>query len=201
MVEQSQWLTFLVKVGVVIGFGFLAYLLLKRMVGFLASLVVWSNKDPQELSGDPTITKESSDDPIDYVPGLHVLSEFGAEHRFVDKNPTEEIIRATIRGLDWIDGFHQVLLVTSPGISLEVGGSLDPEDGLASVYRDEKNEIFRVTREPPTTVENMVDLLVSFHLGDGDPGNRISTSAATGDGCLERPAHRNPYQIKISAPV
>src|SRR5210317_1720303 len=28
-------------------------------------------------------------------------------------------------------------------------------------------------------------------LGDGDPGNRISTSRATTDGCLERPANRD----------
>lgn len=167
MVEPSQWLTLLTKAGVVIAVGLLAYLILRIVVGFLVDLVTWSSRDTREQSSDSTEAQERSADPVDDVPGLHVLSDYGAEHRFVDRNPTEETIRATIRSLDWVGGFHQVLLVTSPGVSLEVGGSLDPEDGLASVYRDSKNEVFRVTREPPTTVRNMEDLLVSFFLGDG----------------------------------
>ena len=167
MIEPGQWLTFLTKVGVVIGAGLLAYVVLKILARFIVDLVAWSNTDTQELEEDPTSTRESSGDSADDVPGLHVLSDYGAQHTFVDKHPTEEIIRATIRSLDWVDGFHQVLLVTSPGVSLEVGGSLDPDHGLASVHRDWKNEIYRVTREPPTSVRNMEDLLVSFHLGDG----------------------------------
>jgi len=157
MVEPSQWLTFLAKVVVFIGIVFLAYVVLKRVVGLLVELCFGSDIHTEEPSGDP----------LPDVPGLHVLSEYGAQHKFVDNTPTEETIRVTVRGLDWVEGFHQVLLVTSPGVSLEVGGSLDPQDGLASVYRDCKNEIFRVTREPPTTVENMEELLVSFYLGDG----------------------------------
>ena len=157
MVESSQWLTFLAKVVVVTGTVFLAYQILKRAIGLLVDLAFESNTSTEEPGGEP----------VPDVPGLHVWSEYGAEDRLVDKNPTEETIRATIRGLDWIGGFHQVFLVTSPGVSLEVGGSLDPDDGLSSAYRDLKRKIFRVVTEPPTTVENMEDLLVSFYLGDG----------------------------------
>lgn len=167
MVDLSQWLTLLSKIGVVIGACLLAFGLSKIIAGLLAGVAIWPNPDRQEPSDDSTDAQESSSEPVDDFPGLHVLSEYGAQHRFVDKNPTEETIRATIRSLDWVGGFHQVILVTSPGVSLEVGGSLDPDDGLASVYRDSKNKIYRVTREPPITVEHMEDLLVSFYLGDG----------------------------------
>jgi len=155
------------KIGLFAIVVFLGYVILKLVAWFLVDVTIWSNTDTQELSGDPTDAQEPSDDPVEEIPGLHVLSEYGDQHRFLDKNPTEETIRATIRGLDWVGGFHQVLLVKSPGVSLEVGGSLHPDDGLASVYRDWQNNIYRVTREPPTTVKNMEDLLVSFHLGDG----------------------------------
>ena len=155
------------KIGLLAIVVFLAHVILKLVAGFLVDVTIWSNTDTQEQSRDPTDAQESSDDSVEDIPGLHVLSEVGDQHRLLDKNPTEETIRTTIRGLDWVGGFHQVILVTSPGVSLEVGGSLDQDDGLASVYRDWKNKIYRVTREPPTTIENMEDLLVSFHLGDG----------------------------------
>ncbi|MGI9235882.1 MAG: hypothetical protein ACR2QZ_00700 [Woeseiaceae bacterium] len=154
------------KVGILAIVVVLAYVILKGVVALLVDLVNWSNTDAQDLSGDPA-DQELSGDPANDVPGLHVLSEHGDQHRFIDENPTEKTIRMTMTSLNWVDGFHQVVLVTSPGVSLEVGGSLHPEDGLSSVYRDWKNRIHRVTKEPPTTVENMEDLLVSFHLGDG----------------------------------
>jgi hypothetical protein len=155
------------KIGLFAIVVFLGYVILRLVARFLVDVTIWSNTDTQELSGDATGAQESGDEPVEAIPGLHVLSEYGDQHRFLDKSPTEETIRTTIRGLDWVGGFHQVLLVTAPGVSLEVGGSLDPDDGLASVHRDLKNKVYRVTREPPTTVENMEDLLVSFHLGDG----------------------------------
>ena len=117
--------------------------------------------------GSKSQAEEPGGVPVPDAAGLHVFSEYGDQYRFVDKNPTEETIRTTIRSLDWVGGFHEVILVASPGVSLEVSGSLDPADGLSSVYRDSKNKKYAVTREPPSTVENMEDLLVSFYSGDG----------------------------------
>jgi len=165
------------KIGLIAVAVLVVYVFVKVVAGLLANLAVWSNSDTQEPIDEPTDTQKPSGDPVDDVPGLHVLSEYGDEHRFVDKNPAEKTIRATIRSLDWVGGFHQVVLVTSPGVSLEVGGSLDPDDGLSSVYRDSKNNIYRVTGEPPTTVENMEDLLVSFYLGDGRWEKNLSPPA------------------------
>ncbi|MDD1508906.1 hypothetical protein [Pseudomonas sp. CNPSo 3701] len=98
--------------------------------------------------------------------GLHVISGFGEKYSFISNSPNDIDISNTIDNLDWEGGFHQVILVTSPGISIEVGGSLDPSDGLSSVYRDLNKEIYRVTVEPPATVEEIKAILLSFHSGD-----------------------------------
>ena len=102
----------------------------------------------------------------DKVVGLHVLSEFGENYEFVSAAPTEEVIRTTMKKLDWKNNFHQVVLVTSPGVSIEVGGSLNPKDGLSSVYRHLEERDSRVTKVPPSTVEEMEAILLSFHRGD-----------------------------------
>ena len=155
------------KLGIIAVVVFLAYVVVRGVVWFLTDMVVGSPKEQQPSNGGAPESQGPSGDPTSDLPGLHVLSDYGSGYEYVGENPSEETIRRTIRKLDWHDGLHQVVLVTSPGISLEVGGSLNPEDGLASVYRDLKNEVHRVTREPPTTVENMEDLLISFHRGDG----------------------------------
>jgi hypothetical protein len=99
--------------------------------------------------------------------GLHVLSDFGDTHTFVAEVPKRRIIVSTIRTLDWETGFHQIILVKEPGVSLEVGGSLNPDDGLSAVYTDEKRNVCEVTSSPPETIEDMVALLVSFLTGGG----------------------------------
>jgi len=98
--------------------------------------------------------------------GLHVISGFGEKYSFISNSPSDIEISTMVDDLDWEGGFHQVILVTSPGISIEVGGSLAPSDGLSSVYRDLNKEIYRVTVEPPNTTEEMKAILLSFHAGD-----------------------------------
>jgi hypothetical protein len=133
----------------------------------LASVAVWSSPDARNQSDVPSDTKEEPGEEIEDVPGLHVLSNYPSEHRLIDKNPTEKTIRATIRGLDWFGGFHQVLLVTSPGVCFAVSGSLDPDHGLSSSYDDAKKGVHLVINEPPESVANMEELMVSFYYGDG----------------------------------
>ena len=58
--------------------------------------------------------------------GLHVISGFGEKYSFISNSPSDIEISTTVDDLDWEGGFHQVILVTSPGISIEVGGSLAP---------------------------------------------------------------------------
>ncbi len=107
-----------------------------------------------------------STDPVEDFVGLHVLSNFASTHQYVTDKPSERKIIQTMQSLSWYSGFHQVVLVLEPGISMEVGGSLDPDHGLSSVYRNRKKRIHYVTREPPVTVEQMTNILLSFHRGD-----------------------------------
>ena len=155
------------KIGLIAVVVLVGFVISKLVARFLVDVTVWSNPGNQENSSDPTDAREQSGDPADEIPGLHVFSEYGGQGKSVNKNPTEEIIRSTIRRLDWVDGFHHVWLVTPPGESLEVSGSLDPDYGLSSAYRDWSNNVVRVIKEPPISVDQMEDLLVSFHLGDG----------------------------------
>lgn len=145
------------KIGFLAVVIFLVYVFLKTAVGWLVD---------QAFESDAH-TEEPIAVPVPDVPGLHVLSEDDDQTRCVDKNPTEDTIRAMLRSLDWDGGFHAVFLVTAPGVSLEVGGSLAIDIGLSSVFRDLHNEIYRVVSQAPATIENLEDLLVSFYKGDG----------------------------------
>lgn len=151
------------KIGLIAVVAIVVYFLLKALVAFLANMIAGLNKTEPEPSIDPVETKELGEG----VPGLHVVSDFTREYRFVDGNPNVETIRSTIRSLDWVEGFHHVVVVTSPGVSLTVSGSLHPEDGLAAAYIDSTNDVYRYPSEPPRTVKDIEELLVSFHLGDG----------------------------------
>ncbi len=163
-----EWIVPIVdKIGLVAAVVFATYLFLKFGLGWLVDQVFGSSSDDEDLDSETIGAGESGSDPMEDIPGLHVYSLYTSEHTLIDKHPTESIIRQAIRSLDWVDGFYVVTLVTSPGVALTVSGSLNPEDGLSSDYRDSGNNVHRITREPPTTVRNMEDLLVSFHRGDG----------------------------------
>ena len=157
----------LIKFGIAIGAVVLGYGVVWIVSNMLASVAVWSSPDARNQGDVPSGAKEESGEEIESVPGLHVLSSFPSEHRLVDKSPTEKTIRATIRDLDWLGGFHQVLLVTSPGICFAVSGSLDPDHGLSSSFSDEKKGVYLVIKEPPASVAKMEELMVSYYYGDG----------------------------------
>ena len=159
--------TILDKIGFLVVVVLVVYLFLKVVVGFLVDQFMGSGTDNDQQVVGSAEPRDFRDDPIEGDRGLHVVSDYEGGHRLVDRRPTERIIRATIRNLDWVDGFHHVIIVTSPGVSLTVSGSLDPGIGLSASYMDRKKEVHKITREPPATVENMEDLLVSFYRGDG----------------------------------
>ncbi len=105
-------------------------------------------------------------DRISGVTGLHVLSDYGSDHELRSSAPTEAIITDLMNSLAWDSDFYQVVLVLPKGDSMEVGGSLDPDTGLSSLYRKEAQGILRLTKRPPTTVREMTNILLSFHRGD-----------------------------------
>ena len=105
-------------------------------------------------------------DRISGVTGLHVLSDYGSGHELRSSAPTEATITDLMNSLAWGSDFYQVVLVLPKGDSMEVGGSIEPSTGLSSQYRNEAQGIFRSTKKSPKTVQEMTDILLSFHRGD-----------------------------------
>ena len=107
-------------------------------------------------------------DTLDSYPGLHLLADglsSDRSYRYVSKIPTNEDVENLIDGLEWIKSFHQVILVLSPNVSMEVGGSMNPEDGLSAVYRNKEKGIHWVTEFPPN-IEQMKQILILFKSED-----------------------------------
>ncbi len=154
------------KIGLVAVVILVGFIVAKLVAKYLVDVAIWSKPRSQEPVDEPNAEK-SGDDPPDNAPGLHVYAVDEGDHKIVDIDPTEGVIRDTIRGRDWAGGFHLVWLVKPSGESLEVGGSFAPDIGLSSAYRDMTGIIMKVIKEPPVSVEHMEDILVSFHRGDG----------------------------------
>ncbi|MDP7288280.1 MAG: hypothetical protein QGH94_09845, partial [Phycisphaerae bacterium] len=79
--------------------------------------------------------------------------------KVIAEDTTPEIVRDTMLSLDWL-GFHQVVLERLNGDWLEVGGSLDPNDGLSVAYGENGKE--SVIKVPPSTVDEMITILLSY---------------------------------------
>jgi hypothetical protein len=93
---------------------------------------------------------------------LRVISNYGEIEKVVTQAATPEIVKATMRSIDW-NGFHQVVLELPNGDWMEVGGSLDPSDGLSVMYQE--SGVQHVIKYPPTTVQQMTQFLLSYLSG------------------------------------
>jgi hypothetical protein len=90
---------------------------------------------------------------------LEVISDYGSKTNVVSKEATAQIINDTMRSLNW-NRFHQVVLTQGNGDLTEVGGSLNPSDGLSVMYQ-ENNQQF-VIKSPPTSVDEMTAFLLGY---------------------------------------
>ena len=90
---------------------------------------------------------------------LRVLSNYGETERVVTDQATAEAVESTMSSLDW-QGFHQVVLERPNGDWMEVGGSLDPSDGLSVMYEENGRQF--VIKVPPTTVGEMTAMLTGY---------------------------------------
>lgn len=100
---------------------------------------------------------------------LEVFSDYGRETAVVTDQATPGVIRDTMQSLDW-QVFHQVLLSKPNGDWLEVGGSLNPDEGLSVTW--EEAGVQGVIAQPPASVAEMTDALLLFLAGkDGWKGN------------------------------
>jgi len=106
-------------------------------------------------------------DPIESVVGIHLLTEYGSQHRHLGKNLNASHVLSELRKLPWTKQFMQFVVVTKPGVSMEVGGSSNGIDGLSAVYRNRHDAVEAVTKVAPASVKEMEYILGSFLNGDG----------------------------------
>ena len=90
---------------------------------------------------------------------LSVLSDYGATERIITQGASPEIVEKTISNLDW-DGFHQVVMTKRNGDWLEVGGSLNPTDGLSVMYEEDGQQV--VIKEPPATIAFLIQVAIAY---------------------------------------
>lgn len=112
---------------------------------------------------------ESSDwrkDPTETVVGVHLISDYGSGQTLLSKEISNKIIATEIQKLDWENNFYQFVVVLEPGVSMEVGGSLNGIDGLSAMYRNRQERIDAVINEAPETVLQMQTILEDFILGN-----------------------------------
>lgn len=94
---------------------------------------------------------------------LMLLSNYGAEEKIISDSITIKQIENTMNKLDW-NNFHQVILSTDNSNWIEVGGNLN-EDGLSSMYEENGKQF--IINKPPSSVEHMTKILISYFNGDG----------------------------------
>ena len=89
---------------------------------------------------------------------LTLISNYGAEEKIISDQINSEQIVETMNGIDW-KLFHQVVLTKGNGDYLEVGGNTS-DDGLSVMYQENNHQYFIV--DPPETVEQMLEILLSY---------------------------------------
>lgn len=133
---------------------------MKRLLALLLSTLLPTSAAAQTAAWET--------DPTESMVGIHVIPNFGNDPTEYSPEISEAAVRSALKSVDWVEGFHQVVVVLSPGTSMEVGGSLDPEHGLSAVYRNRREGIHAVTREAPETVNDLQAILLAFiEPGDG----------------------------------
>ena len=125
------------------------------MISVLFGITADAQIDPSDWRDDPTET----------VVGVHLLSDYGGGQTLLSKEISKKIIAQEIQKLDWENNFYQFVVVLKPGVSMEVGGSLNGVDGLSAMYRNRHNRIDAVINDAPETVLQMQRILESFILG------------------------------------
>jgi hypothetical protein len=102
------------------------------------------------------------EDPTESVKGIHILTDYGSQHQYLGENLDIVHVLSELRKLPWTTEFIQFVVVTEPGVSMEVGGSLNGIDGLSGVYRNRHTGTQAVTTNAPESVNEMEEILKSF---------------------------------------
>ena len=107
----------------------------------------------------------AAEDHFERTIGLHLLANYGSKYSFLSSSVSQSTINHEIHKLDWPNSFYQLILVLEPGISMEVGGSLNPSDGLSARYLNRDTKTEAVIIKSPESVQEMENILVQFSNG------------------------------------
>lgn len=94
--------------------------------------------------------------------GLYVVRGYGRTCELASEVISVNAIEDLINRIDWQSGVHQVICTVRPGVSMEVGGALNGEEGLRAMYCNRREKIECVITEPPKNPAEMIEILVSF---------------------------------------
>ena len=97
--------------------------------------------------------------------GIHIFPYFGEEETVYVAELTDGAVRQAIRSLDWEQGFHQVIVVREPGVSMETSGSLLPNHGLSVIHEDRTTNATLMAREVPETIPELEAIQLAFIKG------------------------------------
>jgi len=111
--------------------------------------------EPEDIEFDDTENKV----------GVHLLSYYGEVHDHKSETIDVAEVSELIDNLDWEDNFYQVVCTLRPGVSMEVGGSLNESDGLAAVYQNRPENISYVSSDGPDSRKEMIEIMESFIRG------------------------------------
>ena len=101
---------------------------------------------------------------------LHI-ADYGSRTQILSENATEVQIKSIMHSLDW-QGFHQIVLEQENGDWLEVGGSLNPDDGLSVAFEENSKQF--VIEMPPETINEMTAFLLAYRSREKDWKNKAS---------------------------
>jgi hypothetical protein len=101
-------------------------------------------------------------DPVESKVGIHVIPNFGDDPTTYSPDISAPAVQAALQSVDWTNGFHQIVVVISPGVSMEVGGSLNPDHGLSAVYRNRPAKTEVVTKNAPGSIADLEAILLAF---------------------------------------
>jgi hypothetical protein len=94
---------------------------------------------------------------------LTVIANYGSDVNEISSSVTVEKIEQTMNSINW-NNFHQVVLSLNDHSWIEVGGNLT-DDGLSVTY--EENGRQYIIDQPPSSVDGMIKILLSYYAGDG----------------------------------
>ena len=132
--------------------------MLRKILSLLGIIAVSS------CSSDSSSKKSNDNTNLNSAFQFKIYSDYGTKNTLDTDNPSEDLIIKWMDKLDWTGGFHQVSLHKDKSNWFEVGGSLDPSDGLSGIVCIEGEQF--VTPTAPVSLSEIKNLILSYYNQD-----------------------------------